>query len=180
VTRRLVRLSVDLSGDGRADQWTYLAGSRPLRTEIDADGDGRIERWEYFDPAGALAVVGTSSRGDGTEDAWSWAETPSGERRVDLSRSADRALDRREFYRGDALVRVEEDTNGDGIADRWERYEGGRLRELALDTSRRLGRPDRRLLYDESGAFSGLEDDHDRDGQFTPRPRGDRQEGERR
>jgi hypothetical protein len=176
-TRLLVRLSADLDGDGRADQWTYLTGSRPLRSEIDADGDGRIERWEYFGPAGALTVVGTSSRDDGTEDTWSWAASASGERRVDLSRTGDRTIDRREFYRGDTLERVEEDTNGDGRADRWEHYDAGRLREVTLDTSRRHGRPDRRLIYDERGQFVAVEEDPDRTGQFRRRGPGDREEG---
>jgi hypothetical protein len=170
VTRRLIRLSADLDGDGRADQWTFLEGSRPLRTEIDADGDRRIERWEYFDATGALAVVGTSSRGDGTEDTWSWAEDQAGERRVDVSSARDRAIDRREFYRGESLVRVDADTNLDGLIDRWERFDGGRLREVSVDTTRRRGRADRRLLYDESARFTGLEEDSDGDGVFTRPP----------
>lgn len=47
-TGRLVQLSADQDGDGRADQWTYLDGNRPLRGEADANADSRIDRWEYF------------------------------------------------------------------------------------------------------------------------------------
>ena len=173
-TRQLVRLATDLNGDGRVDQWTYMAGPRPLRAEVDADGDGRIERWEYFGDSGVLQVIGTSSAGDGVEDMWSWAADEGGERRVDVSRGRDRVVDRREFYRGETLVRAEEDGNLDGLADKWEIFEDGRLAEVRLDTTRRTGRPDRRLRYDAAGEFAGLEMDADGTGRFVPVDRGAR------
>ena len=63
-------------------------------------------------------------------------------------------------------MRGEEDTNGDGLTDKWEAYESGRLRTLAFDTTQRAGRPDRRLVYDEAGQYASLEIDANRDGQF--------------
>ena len=69
-TGRLVQLSADQNGDGRADQWTYLDGNRPLRGEADANADSRIDRWEYFNADAALVTVGTSSLDDGIEDTW--------------------------------------------------------------------------------------------------------------
>lgn len=156
-TRRLVQMASDLNGDGRVDQWTYMDGNRPVRAESDADSDGRIERWEYFDLSGSLLRVGTSSAGDGIEDTWAWAEDEAGERRVDISRSRDGAIDRREMYRGDSLVRVEEDANRDGRPDAWQTFENGRLREVRLDTTGQ-GRADRLLRYDADGHYVGGED----------------------
>lgn len=167
---RLVRLSADQNGDGRIDQWTYLDGNRPLRGEADLDADGRIDRWEYFDAQAALILVGTSSRGDGVEDTWTGpAATASGEVHVATARLRDRLADRHEYFRGDQLVRAEEDTNADGRLDKWERYEGGSLREAAFDTSFVKGRPDRRVVYDADG-LSVVEADPDGDGQFVRVP----------
>jgi len=165
---RLVQLTADQNDDGRTDQWTYLDGTRPLRGEADTDGDGRIDRWEYFGIASALTRVGTSSRGDGVEDTWT-DPTPSkdGESMVATSRRRDRVFDHREFFRGRALVRIEDDTNSDGRIDKWERYEESVLREAAFDTSFSHGRADRRALYDEQGRFSHLEEDPDGDGRFA-------------
>ena len=86
--------------------------------------------------------------------------------------SIDRAIaiasvDRREFFKGDVMTRAEEDTNGDGRIDRWDRYEGGVLRDASFDTSFALGRPDRRLVYDAQGKFVAVEEDTERDGTFV-------------
>lgn len=164
---RLIQLSADQNGDGLIDQWTYLEGNRPLRGEADADGDGRIDRWEYFDANAQLTRVGTSSLNDGVEDTWTYLGDVDGERRVAHSRRRDRQIDRQEFFRGDTLSRAEEDTNADGRTDRWDRFEGAVLREVAFDMSRSGGRANRRLLYDEKGQFTAVEDDADGDGTFV-------------
>lgn len=166
-TGRLVQLSADQNGDGRIDQWTYLDGTRPLRGEADADADGRIDRWEYFDAQSALVAIGTSSRNDGIEDTWTRPAAPDGEVHVTHSRRRDRSLDRHEFYRGQSLVRAEEDTNADGAIDRWDRYEGGVLREAAFDTTFAAGRPNRRAVYDAQGRFVMVEADPEGDGTFV-------------
>lgn len=170
-TRRLVQMSADQNGDGRFDQWTFLDGNRPLRGESDSDGDGRIDRWEYFDAGSALVSVGTSSLNDGVEDTWTFtAPTRDGETRIVRSRKRDRQLDRTEFVRGTELVRTEDDTNGDGRADRWDRYEKNVLREAAFDTTLQRGRPDRRLTYDPAGRFVAIEADPEGDGRFERLP----------
>ena len=166
-TSRLIQLSADQNGDGRLDQWTYLDGNRPLRGEADSDGDGRIDRWEYFDANAQLVRVGSSSLNDGVEDTWTHVQPRDGSSEIDRSRRRDRHVDRREFFKGDVLMRTEDDGNGDGLADRWDRYEGGTLREAAFDTSFAAGRPDRRLLYDEQGRFVAVEADAERDGTFV-------------
>jgi hypothetical protein len=116
---------------------------RPIRGEADTDGDGRIDRWEYFDASSALTLIGTSSRGDGVEDTWTYPlSSTSAETVVVTSRNRDRALDHREYFRGETLMRTEDDTNGDGRIDKWQRYEGPVLREAAFDTSFERGRAD--------------------------------------
>ena len=169
-TGRLMQLSADQNGDGRFDQWTYLDGNRPLRGEADLDADGRIDRWEYFDANGALALIGTSSRGDGVEDTWTRPlPTAASEQHVSIARLRDRLADRHEYFVDRALVRAEEDTNADGRIDKWERFEGGALREASFDTSFTTGRPDRRVVYDAKGG-SVVETDPEGDGQFVRVP----------
>ena len=163
---RLIRLAADQNGDGQIDQWTYLDGNRPLRGEADADGDGRIDRWEYFDANAQLTRVGTSSANDGVEDTWTYVAV-NGEVRVARSRQRDRQIDRLEFFRDNTLLRAEEDTNGDGRTDRWDRYDGGVLREVGFDISMSHGRATRRVRYDEKGRFVAVEDDPDADGTFV-------------
>lgn len=165
-TRQLMRLDVDTDKNGIVDQRTYLRGGTPLRSEMDADEDGRIDRWEYVTPSGDLISVGTSSRGDGVEDRWTFVAEEAGLRRVDIATGRTRHVDRREFFRETELVRAEEDSNEDGRPDKWEHYVDGRLRQVAFDTSRAAGRPDRRFSYDARGVLSLVEHDDDRDGNF--------------
>jgi hypothetical protein len=166
-TSQLVQLAADQDGDGSLDQWSYLDSGRPLRGEADTDRDQRIDRWEYFGADAQLRQVGTSSRNDGIEDTWTLSQAD-GETRIDHSRHRDRQIDLREFYRGGVLIRAEEDTNADGSADKWDRYENGILREVAFDTTLKGGRPDRRLRYDAQGRFIAAEGDADGDGTFEP------------
>jgi len=167
-TRRLLQLSADQSGDGRIDQWTYLDGKRALRGEADVDGDGRVDRWEYFDTDGKVSTIGSASRSDGVEDTWTTtAATPAGETHIATSTKRDRVRDRHSYYKGDTLLRIEEDTNGDGLIDKWDRYEGPVLREVSFDMSFSRGRADRRALYDARGRFIGVEIDPEGDGTFV-------------
>ena len=171
-TQRLLQLSADQNGDGQLDQWTYLDGQRTLRGEADVDGDGRIDRWEYFDAKGNLSMIGSASRNDGIEDTWtSTTATAAGETHVVASTKRDRARDHHSYYQGQTLLRVEEDTNGDGLIDKWDRYDGSVLREVAFDMSFSRGRPDRRALYDARARFIGVEIDPEGDGTFVSAPR---------
>lgn len=164
-SRKLVRLDADVNRDGVIEQRTYLNGNVPFRTEIDTDQDGRIDRWEYVDPRARVVKVGSSSRNDGREDQWIYAAA-NGEQRVERSSERTSRVDRREFYRGEALARTEEDTNGDGAFDKWEVFEDAVLRALAYDTTRSSGQPDRRVIYDAQGKYVRFEADNDRDGRF--------------
>lgn len=166
-TRRVVQLAADQNGDGRLDQWTYLDGSRVFRGEADSDGDGRIDRWEYFGAGSELVRIGSASRGDGVEDTWTTPGAPGAELHIARSTERDRRADRHEYFRGDALMRVETDTNADGRVDKWDRYEDSVLREVAFDTSFTSARPDRRVIYDARGRFVAVEADPERDGAFV-------------
>ena len=162
-TGELMRLDVDTNGDSAIDARTYTRGARVFRSEIDLDSDGHVDRWEYVTTDHRITMVGTASTPGGTEDTWTFAAAD-GEVRVD--RVINGQATRREFYRAEALTRSEEDTNLDGLTDKWEAYEHGRLRSVAVDTSQSFGRADRRLFYDENGRYSHLEIDSDRDGTF--------------
>jgi hypothetical protein len=165
-SRRLVRLDADLNRDGVIEQRTYLDGNLPFRTEIDTNADGRVDRWEYVNARAQVLKVGTSSLNDGREDQWVFPASDDGAIRVDRSTERTSRVDRREFYRGDVIERAEEDTNQDGVFDKWERFEGGVVREIAYDTTHSAGRADRRLVYDAGGRFVRLEHDPDGDGRF--------------
>ena len=66
-----------------------------------------------------------------------------------------------------SLVAVEEDSNGDGRADRWEKYSAGRLQTASFDENRD-GRIDRRLTYQE-GTLVLIESEPDAAGKLTKR-----------
>lgn len=149
-TRVLVRVDYDYNGDGLIDVRTFMRGGRPVRLEGDTNGDGRVDRWEYYGSSGELRRLGTSARHDGREDTW--VRTVGADRHVEISTRRDNTIDRREIYRGDTLVRVESDTNHDGLPDTWQEFSEGALVRLLLDDGRRSGRPTRRIHYARDGA----------------------------
>ena len=145
------RLDYDTDRDGHVDMRAYLENGRTVRIEADGNGDGIIDRWEYYRADGQLDRLGTSSESDGVEDTW---VVQSGDQmRVDISTRRDGVTDRHEFHDKGVLVRAEQDTNGDGRIDQWQRFEGGKLRELLIDTSLTSGRPDQHLVYANDGSL---------------------------
>jgi hypothetical protein len=156
-TGRLEKLAYDRNGDGREDAWAFMDGTRLLRAELDDNFDGRVDRKELYsagssdERAGGTAAI----RGQGVLT------------RVELVSAATGASFREETYDKGVLARAEEDTDGDARTDKWERYENGALRSVALDTGRR-GIPDRRLVYTADGGAPRIESDPDGDGHFRP------------
>jgi len=149
------RLDYDTDRDGHIDMRAYLENGRTVRIEADGNGDGVIDRWEYYRADGQLDRLGTSSGSDGVEDTW---VVQSGDQmRVDSATRRDGVADRHEFHDKGVLVRAEQDTNGDGRIDQWQRFDGGRLRELLVDTSRASGRPDTRLVYASDGSVQRVD-----------------------
>jgi len=162
-TGQLTELTFDANRNGRVETWTEMNGNRPVRSRIDANEDGNIDRWEYYDQAGTLAKVGFSRKAGRTPDAWAYAGAGGRIDRIEVSSTADESrIDRWEFYDASAvpgpdgtgpLLRVEEDTNGDGKRDKWERYENGLVTTAEFDENAD-GRPDRRLKYRDAELIS--------------------------
>jgi hypothetical protein len=159
-TGRLTQLAHDSDADGKVDTWVDMDGATPVGARIDRNGDGRIDRWEEYDENGGLARIGFSRSDSGVADAWAVPAAGDGEnrvQRVEISSQGDsRRIDRWEYYdtaQGadgqSALIRAEEDTNGDGMPDKWETYEAGMVKTVAFDEDGD-GVPDRRLTYESS------------------------------
>lgn len=171
-TGRLQLLKYDANRNGIVDTWSHMNGTRVLKVEIDANEDGKLDRWEYYDAEENLQKVGMSRADDGLEDAWFYATSGGTLSRVEVSMRRNGTVDRTEYYVRDALVRAEEDGDGDGKIDKWETYEAGRLAAVAFDSTRR-GTPDRRLTYAADGSAT-LEVDPAGNGRFVrvnPSPR---------
>ena len=164
-TGKLTLLKYDSNGNGKVDTFSYMDGARVVRIEIDKDEDGKIERWEYYGPDQQLLKIGLSRANDGRVDAWSYPNPDGSTARMDLSSTRDGSVDRTEYYEKNALVRAEEDTDGDGRIDKWETYDGARLASVAFDTIHR-GTADRRFLYGADGS-ARLEVDEKGDGHFV-------------
>jgi hypothetical protein len=176
-TGRLTELTFDANKNGTIETWTDMDGSRPVRSRIDSNEDGRVDRWEYYDEAGKLARVGFSRSAGGKPDAWAFSTADGRIERIEVSSTADEArVDRWEFYDVTAppgpdgagpLLRIEQDTNGDGRRDKWERYANGLLRTAEFDEDGD-GRPDRRLTYRDA-ALIAIETHPDASGAYTKR-----------
>ena len=164
-TGKLKLLKYDSDKDGRIDAVSYMDGARVIRIEIDTDQDGRVERWEYYGPSQKLEKVGFSRSNDGQEDAWSYPDQNGSIVRIEISTRRNGTISRTEHFEHDQPIRAEEDTDGDGVLDKWEVFEAGRLASVAFDSTHR-GSPDRRLVYAADGSVR-VEVDPDGDGQFT-------------
>jgi hypothetical protein len=158
-TGRLQLLRYDSDGNGRVDTVSHMDGTRVLWIEIDKDEDGRVDRWEYYDAAGKLERVGLSRANDGVEDAWSYMGPDGKVSRVSISTGRNGSISRTEFYQADLPTNAEEDTDGDGVIDKWESYEAGRLASVAFDSMHR-GKPGRRLTYSADGSVRIEVDPH--------------------
>jgi hypothetical protein len=176
-TGKLIELTYDANKNGRVDTWTDMDGTKPLRSRIDQNEDGKIDRWEYYGDKGQLVKVGFSRRDEGKPDAWAFAGADGKLQRIEISPSGDeKKVNRWEYYDASAaldaqgtgaLVRVEEDTNGDGKPDKWETYENRAIKTAALDENGD-GKPDRQLTYNASMLVL-IESQPDAGGGFTRR-----------
>lgn len=91
-------------------------GERKVRIGFSQGGAGRLDTWQFWGADGQLAEVRVSRRADGAVDRW-------------------------EYYDQGQLARVEEDANRDGRVDHWQIYDAGILLEEAFDRDDD-GRPD--------------------------------------
>jgi hypothetical protein len=175
---KLTQLTYDRNKNGIIDTWTDMNGTKPLRSRIDLDEDGKVDRWEYYSDNGALLKVGFSRNKDGKPDAWAYAGGDGKVDRIEISSAGDEhKIDRWEHYDASqsldappgsgALIRSEEDSNGDGKPDKWEVYEHGTLARAEFDENAD-GKPDRRLTYHD-GALVLIESDPDGAGGYHKR-----------
>jgi hypothetical protein len=128
-----------------------MDGLQTSRIEIDRDADGVPDRVEHYEPSPPGSA------------------TPSRIARAEERQSPTGPIVRRETYREGLLVAVDEDTDGDGRADKWEHFVAGSLVRLEIDALGK-GFPSRRLVY-ESGGRVRVEIDADGDGVFVPMTR---------
>jgi hypothetical protein len=167
-TGKLTQLTYDRNKNGVIDTWTDMDGARPLRSRIDQDENGTPDRWEYYDDQGKLLKVGFSRSNSGKPDAWGFSGPDGQMARVEISSTGDdQKIDRREFFTGGVLVRVELDTNEDGRVDKWETYDAGALESAEFDEDGD-GRRDRRLTYN-GAALELIESAPDATGHYTKR-----------
>ena len=121
-----------------------------VKSFADSNEDGIVDRWEYYNQAGTLEKVGTSQENDGRVDTWAYPAADGSTARVERALRRDDKASRRERYKSGVLVSAEEDSDNDGVVDKWEEYVDGRLASVGFDTEK-AGRPTRRLVYDRSG-----------------------------
>ena len=159
-TGRLRRLVVDVNQNGRSDAVSVMDGARIEHVEVDLDENGTPDRWDFYRGDTTLERVGFSRLNDGVMDAQVFYSAGGDISRIEVSTQRDGRFNRVEFYEAGLLVHSEEDTNGDGRADKWETYRPNvdagpneppyAIASVAFDDSGR-GRPERRVIYGKGG-----------------------------
>ena len=154
---RLQRIEYDSNGDGRADHVARHDGrKRPYQVDVDVDFDGRPDRWERYDDEGRLLRVGAASGPERAPDVWE-VPGPGGETaRREHDADGDGVPERVEVLEAGRVAQVQLDADRDGRIDRWQEWRDGRLAGEDLDTDGD-GRPDRRLRYDARGKVQSVE-----------------------
>jgi hypothetical protein len=183
-TGNLIELTYDRNKNGVIDTWTTMDGRCPVSSVTDTNEDGVIDRWEIYDHCGQLVKVGLlRAKPDlvskvSKPDEWVYMGPDGKPNRVEFIEVSNvtgvEGVVRREFYDGDVLVRAEEDTDGDGLMDRWEGYVNKQLRTVDLDTGQNGkppydGKPKMRYTYDANGALVLIESQPDATGAYTKR-----------
>jgi hypothetical protein len=174
-TGRLERLVFDSNDDGRNDAAGVLDGTRVKQIELDSNGNGTVDRWDFYDAGGKIVKVGLSRADDGVMDAVAVYASDQRLQQLEVSTRRDGRFDRIEFYEAGQLTRAEEDTDADGLVDKWESYRPNVgagpgeppvvLSTVAFDDDKR-GRPSRRLVYALDGQVARVEHDPRGDGTF--------------
>jgi O-antigen ligase len=121
-TGRLRLLEFDADKNGTADSIAHMDGARVLFIEVDADEDGKVDRWDYYTPERKIEKTGLARARDGKLDTWIVEGSNGAVERVEVSTHRDGVPNRVEYYDAGRLMRSEEDTNADGRIDKWETY----------------------------------------------------------
>lgn len=169
---KLAEITYDKNHNGRIDTWTKMDGAKPVSSVIDEDEDGKIDRWETYGPDGELVQVQLSRAKNGQPDETVFVGADGKVEHIDFFEKSDTTgqlgVVRREFYEADKPVRAEEDTDGDGLMDRFEHYDpSGALIAVELDDAQPFdGKPDRRLTYSPTGQLLSIETEPDGQGGY--------------
>lgn len=139
--RSLTQVGLDTNADGREDVRAHFAGVGMTRIDTDADGDGLIDTWAYFDRDARLVKTAFSLAHDGVVDAWAYHDRENRLVEIHVSTRRDGTVDRWEYYEQDQIVRVDEDTDRDGRADRSWKYQDGIRNDLPVPAGPRNPRP---------------------------------------
>jgi hypothetical protein len=168
-TGKLSEITFDKNKNGKIDTWTKMDGARALSSRIDTDEDGKIDRWEEYGPDGTLVKAmwerpkpptAADRTMTGKPDATAYMDADGLVERIEYSEVSDvtkiEGVVRREFYRGTRLLHADEDTDGDGLMDRFEHFNAqGALESVEFDEVRPFdGKPDRRLTYGPTGVIA--------------------------
>ena len=154
---RLQRIEYDSNGDGRADHIARHDGRKhAYQIDVDVDFDGRPDRWERYDDSGRLLKMGSASAPGRAPDTWEFPGPDGAPARREHDANADGVPERVEILDAGRVGEVHIDADRDGRVDRWQKWEGGRLAQEDLDTDGD-GRGDRRLRYDARGKLLGVE-----------------------
>jgi hypothetical protein len=177
-TGKLTEITYDQNKNGRIDTWTSMDGARPVSSRLDTNEDGQLDRWETYGPDGKLVQVDWErppvpgpanpvAAFTGKPNATAYIGSSGEVEKIEYYEVSDvtsqKDITRREFYNAaKALTRAEEDTDGDGLMDRFETYEDGLLRTAEFDEKKPYdGKPDRRITYSAAGIPALIETDPD-------------------
>jgi hypothetical protein len=177
-TGKLAEITYDKNKNGRIDTWTKMDGSVPLSSRIDTNEDGKIDRWETYGPDGKLVKVDWERAPvpgpanpvvafTGQPNATAYVNADGNIEKIEYYEVSDvsgqKDITRREFYNASkVLTRAEEDTDGDGMMDRFETYADGAISTVEFDEKKPYdGKPDRRMTYSPQGALVSIETEPD-------------------
>ena len=140
----LTERTFDLNGDGRADQFHLVSNGALQRIERDLNFDGRIDAYEYY-RGGALTEEEIDLDLDGLVDVVkNYRGGVAVEKRYAIGFRADLAV-LRLYDDSGQLVRVERDTDRNGVVDTWEHFAGGGEPIRVEVDDNGDGRPDRTI-----------------------------------
>lgn len=129
----LEAVTFDINQDGLPDQTHYRSGGELVRIERDLNFDRRIDAWEHYQ-GGVLVEEEVDLDLDGAIDVVrTYQDGRVVTKRYAVGFRADLAVLRTYDAQGN-LVRVERDTNRDGITDTWEHYQPGSPRPVRVET----------------------------------------------
>ncbi len=182
-TGKLSEITFDKNKNGRIDTWTKMNGSVPVSSRMDTNEDGKLDRWETYGPDGKLTQVdwerapvpgpaNPNPNYTGKPNATAYVNADDVVERIEYYEISDvttqKDITRREFYNAaKQLTRAEEDSDGDGLMDRFETYVNAVLSTVEFDEKKPYdGKPDRRITYSPDGVPVLIETEPDGKGGY--------------